>query len=99
MTASKHTPGPWKVNYTKFSEVLAENGALIAKCNRINTLGNLQANARIIAEAPNLLRIAERLAALAEGLRNGNSAAEDEVCRLADQALASIARTTGVSHE
>ncbi len=99
MTASKHTPGPWKVNYTKFSEVIAGNGALIASCYRLDTLVNLQANARVIAESPYLFSIVERLAALAEGLRNGNSAAEDEVCRLADQARASVARATGASHE
>ena len=29
---SDHTPGPWAVNFTKFSEVRAENGVIIARC-------------------------------------------------------------------
>lgn len=94
-TEQKHTPGPWKVNYNKFSEVLAENGALVATCNRLGSLVNLQANANVIAQAPSLLKIAERLAAISEGLRNGNSSAEEEACRLADQAIAVVKEATG----
>lgn len=52
MTANKHTPGPWHSGFTKFSQVFAENGALIARCNRLTSLTNLQANARLIAAAP-----------------------------------------------
>lgn len=55
MTANKHTPGPWHSGFTKFSQVFAENGALIARCNRLTSLTNLQANARLIAAAPELL--------------------------------------------
>lgn len=94
-TEQKHTPGPWKVNYNKFSEVLAENGALVATCNRLGSLVNLQANAQVIAQAPSLLKIAERLAAISEGLRNGNSAAEEEACRIADQAIAVVKKSRG----
>lgn len=47
---SDHTPGPWAVNYTKFSEVRAENGAVIARCLKLTSLTNLEANAlRIVA--------------------------------------------------
>ena len=95
MSKAKHTPGPWKVNYNKFNEVLAENGALVATCNRLGGLVNLQANAKVIAQAPSLLKIAERLAAISEGLRNGNSAAEEAACRLADQAVAAVKKATG----
>lgn len=52
---TKHTPGPWKVSYTKISVITAENGAVIAKVNKIDGLVNLQANARLIAAAPELL--------------------------------------------
>ena len=49
------TPGPWSVNFKKFSEVRAENGAVIAECKKLTGLVNLQANARLIAAAPDLL--------------------------------------------
>lgn len=47
---SGHTKGPWAVNFTKFSEVRAENGAVIARCLKLTSLTNLEANAlRIVA--------------------------------------------------
>jgi len=55
----KFTPGPWKASFTKFSEVRAENGALVAKCERLGGLVNLEANARLIAAAPDLLEALE----------------------------------------
>ncbi len=62
---SKHTPAPWRVNFKKFSEIKAENGALIATANNLNGLENLQANARLIAAAPELLKaLKETTAAL-----------------------------------
>ena len=51
--STKHTPGPWKASFTKLSEVQAENGALIARCNKLNSLTNLQANARRIVACVN----------------------------------------------
>lgn len=56
---AKFTPGPWRVNYSHFSQVLASNGALIAKCERLNSLTTLQANAQLIAAAPELLEALE----------------------------------------
>lgn len=50
---SKHTKGPWAVNYTKFSEVRAENGAVIARCVKLTSLTNLEANARRIVACVN----------------------------------------------
>lgn len=49
--AEAATPGPWKASFTKFSDVTAENGALIAKCARLDSLTRLEANARYIAAA------------------------------------------------
>ena len=45
--------GPWTVNYTKFSEVRAENGAVIARCVKLTSLTNLEANARRIVACVN----------------------------------------------
>ena len=50
---SEHTKGPWAVNYTKFSEVRAENGAVIARCVKLTSLPNLKANARRIVACVN----------------------------------------------
>ena len=50
---SEHTKGPWIVSYSKFSEVRAENGAVIARCVKLTSLTNLEANARRIAACVN----------------------------------------------
>ena len=50
---SGHTKGPWAVNYTKFSEIRAENGAVIARCVKLTSLTNLEANARRIVACVN----------------------------------------------
>jgi hypothetical protein len=60
-TVMQHTPGPWNVNFKKFSEVRAENGAVIAECKKLTGLVNLQANARLVAAAPDLLAALGRL--------------------------------------
>lgn len=93
--SSKHTPGPWKMKFSNISQVVAENGALIAKCNRLDSLVNLQANALLIAQAPELFSIVERLSLLADGLANSNSSAEEMATRLAEDAKKVIAKATG----
>lgn len=95
MSEFKGTPGPWKVTYRHIQKVVAENGALIATCNRLGSLIELQATARLIAQAPELFRIVSRLADLSDGLNNSNSGAEEMACRLAEQARAAIAKATG----
>ena len=50
---SEHTKGPWAVNYTKFSEVRTESGAVIARCVKLTSLTNLEANARRIVACVN----------------------------------------------
>ena len=59
---SGHTPGPWTVPYKEFSKVKAENGAVIATCHKLTNLTNLEANARLLAAAPDLLSVCQRLA-------------------------------------
>lgn len=49
----EHTKGPWIVSYSKFSGVMAENGAVIARCVKLTSLTNLEANARRIAACVN----------------------------------------------
>lgn len=53
-----------------------------------------QANARLIAAAPELFRIVERLSKLADGLANSNSSAEEMATRLAEDAKKVVAKAT-----
>ncbi|WP_313251121.1 hypothetical protein [Stenotrophomonas indicatrix] len=55
----------------------------------------LLANARLIAAAPELFRIVERLSQLADGLANSNSSAEEMATRLAEDAKKAIAKVEG----
>lgn len=63
--------------------------------DRHRSAKEMRANARLIAAAPDLLVIASRLAALAEGLGNGNSGAEAAAWRLAEEAHAVITKVQG----
>jgi hypothetical protein len=49
MSEAKHTNGRLKVSYKKFSQLLADNGALVATCHNLDGLVNLQANAARLA--------------------------------------------------
>ena len=49
--AIKPTPGPWKVSFTRFSHIESSHGAVVAICQKLNSLVTLQDNARLIAEA------------------------------------------------
>ncbi len=61
MSEAKFTPGPWRVRFGNIGHVTAENGALVAKCQRLTSLCNLQANAHLIAAAPDLYEALERV--------------------------------------
>ena len=59
-----HTPGPWKINPRASMVVESESGRTIASCgaytsNTENTEPENQANARLIAAAPELLEALE----------------------------------------
>lgn len=69
MTANKHTPGKWELD-EKFNcvDVRAAGGAYIANCNQSVALDwrTKEANARLIASAPELLEALQRLLPHAE---------------------------------
>ena len=56
-----------------------------------------KSNADLFSVAPEMAKIVERLAALQDGLNNGNSAAEHEACRLAEHAAAVLAKIRGAA--
>jgi hypothetical protein len=99
MSEVKHTPKGWRVSYQQFSKVVTEDGELVATCARVDSLVALQARARMIAAAPELFAIAKRLAVIGDGLNNGSSAAEAEVSRLVDLAIAAVKKATTGSQQ
>ena len=101
MADVKHTPGPWEVNYTRFSQVTASNGALVATCEKLDGLTTLQANARLISAAPDLLEAAKLVIAWyeAENDHKGTDFWQRvAMCRESEDALrAAIAKATGAA--
>ncbi|MWW08597.1 hypothetical protein [Pseudomonas aeruginosa] len=69
---SKHTPGPWNVDFIDGVDgVFAAGDKRICQVNEVDIVGwnvrfrdESEANAKLIAAAPDLLSIAERWAAL-----------------------------------
>ena len=101
MSAAKRTDGEWRASYTRIGHVIAENGAVIAKCEKLGSFAQMEANAKSIVKCVNahdeLFSIASGLALILDGLTNGNSSAEFEAVRLAERARAAIAKATGVA--
>lgn len=87
---SKHTPGPWMVSRYSQSTVLKsinirggnERIARVVVPDTAQSIEEHEANARLIASAPDLLEFAE------EVRRTGDT-------RLASMAIAIIAKSTG----
>jgi len=95
---SKHTPGPWIAEEIGMSSA-GDNAVPIYDViagmrNRVCEYAS-EADARLIAAAPELLAIVSKLALLREGLDNGNSSAEDAAARLAAAAASVVAKATG----
>ena len=101
MSEPKHTPGPWVVDYSPKTgrplgitapgdEGIPGAVGCVVRRNGIGLPGSetAQANARLIAAAPDLLRILGELCRYAEG---ANSKVDD----LIDEARAAIAKAEG----
>ena len=86
MTISLATKGPWRRGFKNIGYVQAENGAVIAKCQRLTSLCNLQANAHLIAAAPELY------VALQDCIDHGSMTGHEYVT---DKALAALAKARG----
>ena len=88
---TEYTAGPWHADFQKISEVKADNGALIARCNKLTSLTNLQANARLIAAAPELLEALEAMKSSFHGVEW----MEPLMQQASAMARAAIAKATG----
>ena len=92
---SKHSPGPWSVEYSEATKVKATDDSTLAFLGHLNRRGRrspeqVGANARLIAAAPDLLAALEAMVAAAR--RGGDPQVSiDEECdawQLIDHAIA-----------
>lgn len=119
MVESKHTPGPWLVEYPLGPEILCivanadapayewtHIAQLSTECDDDTdpTPEQAQANARLLASAPDLLRIAKRLDAFWSEEWPEGPEDSDAAIRLTDETLsiwrefrAAIAKATGIA--
>ena len=108
---SAHTPGPWEIYRPEsnhecpgikadgvFIVVFGEELTLEEESGvQGNTVAEAKANARLIAAAPKMYSLLERLAKLSNGLNNSSSSAEYMAAQLADEAHRFISQMTGVA--
>lgn len=87
----KHTPGPWKNDYKNLANVIATNGAVIAKVKNLTGLLQVQDDATLIAAAPDLLAALVRLSNSYAFIKPPGSPKSDSE----KQAEAAIAKATG----
>lgn len=102
------TPGPWRAFEYSWCEtsILAngfDHGICALDINHATEESQeadaavMAANARLIAAAPDLFRLATELANLADGLQNGNSSAEYRACQIAEEAKSLVAKALPVT--
>jgi len=101
MSIRLHTPGPWTVDYTDDHLRIYGGDLLIAEVNgsteHIEVRGldeeTTEANAWLIAGAPDLLAAVERILARVETLNLFTERGED--AKVVEQARAAIGKATG----
>lgn len=77
MSNSKHTPGPWYVGETRciYSKLQTVDGTyvepLIAQCTKLTT--SADANAALIAAAPEMLEALERIEVMLQSNKDAES--------------------------
>jgi hypothetical protein len=100
-TEQKHTPGPWALYHghdrllyvvaPKSKNKIIATPALV--CNSVARNERMEANARLIAAAPDLLRLLKRNLTATECLAaNMKSAGHDPIDQLCDETRALIAK-------
>ena len=93
MAETKHTEGPWEAEgprvYAK-----GKRGPLIATCGYLRRVDQEYANARLIAESPDLFGLAQDMLALIEDLADSIRYI-DRVQDLEARLRAAISRATG----
>ncbi len=97
----KHTPGPWFVNghenYTKYVEARIGGGLLqeVAACGPTEQQEQQEANARLMAAAPELLEALQGMIEVYGGQYNDDCLSKSSTeLELIQQARAAIAKAT-----
>ena len=89
---TKHAPEPWEVTQRPFSNartIKSAEGVTIAQLNGQTYPLQMDANARLIAAAPDLLEVCEAVGQLSDGQGRMN------LCQVAGMARAAIAKARG----
>ena len=95
--SANFTPGPWTVDPRKKLRVVAENDNTVASTGCTNSLRDQwEANARLIAAAPDLLEALRKLTMMAR-TSGGTSGPDDDLMRACEAAEAAIAKATGAT--
>ena len=93
MSTTKHTPGPWEVSGDGVSVTMKDNGqhvVAVAKAPQWLTGEEAEANAALIAAAPDGLEAGKLAASVIDELLNGDGmTASDSQARL-DEALTAL---------
>jgi hypothetical protein len=98
--SAKHTSGPWSVDGgeevrgERFVRVTARGGYVVARTKRNGIDDAAEANARLIAAAPELLEALKRMSAVALDLIERSGGAETEEPEF-QRARAAIAKAEG----
>lgn len=85
--SSPHTSGPWRVSKFNSMYVVAENGMQLARCSG-SPGGEGEANARLIAAAPDMLEALRMIADIGEASQSINSLAH--IAKIARATLAKV---------
>lgn len=95
---NKHTPGPWHVN-SSGAEIVEDRGIVIAEVfDRGTETPRPQANARLIAAAPDMLRALQDFVGMSSSLEHGvrNQPYTDDSAKFViENARSAIAKATG----
>ena len=96
MTDTQHTPGPWTVyrGVQHQGEFIIFKGITDIAVTRFAD-GDCNANARLIAAAPELLALLAEAVARVEDLINGHESAVEDLAAWSDDARAAIIKATG----
>lgn len=98
--APKWTPGPWKVGPVDDTVVTAADGSVVAEIdgdyNQPETWRIMEANARLIATAPELYEALEGLVRYAIAVRHTAGMGKDQSARL-ERAQAVLVKARGLA--
>jgi hypothetical protein len=91
MSETKHTPGPWKASYDRYERKhsFVGDGMWFGKISWTVTSDRNEADARLIAAAPELLEALKLFVRAEKMARDGNPPQDaDELIKLGDSAIA-----------